>query len=183
TLGEAARKHILEQTELSICVCDSAARVRNILKDTRATGNWVRHIILVHTLGEAARKHILEQTELSICVCDSAARVRNILKDTRATGNWVRHIILVHPSSGTTGLPKGVMICNIKLHTFDEVLAMGKADAQPGKLPQADDLHLICYTSGTTGLPKGVMITHRMIVSVIAGFDMDLQEVNIGPGD
>ena len=94
---------------------------------------------------------------------------------------------------------------------------MGTEGAQPEKLPEADDLHLICYTSGTTGEPpnlsfvcrllyfkkyllklkegncysfvlssflfsdlgraKGVMITHRMVVSVIAGFEMDLREV------
>nr|CDS19167.1 long chain fatty acid coenzyme A ligase 5 [Echinococcus granulosus] len=138
---------------------------------------------LYDTLGEVARKYILEQTELSICVCDSATRVRNILEDTVTTGNWVKHIILIHPGGEFGVLRAEAEARNIKLHTFDEVLAMGKEDAQPGKLPQADDLHLICYTSGTTGRPKGVMITHRMVVSVISGFDMDLQEVNIKPGD
>lgn len=81
---------------------------------------------------------------------------------------------------------------------------MGKENAQPETLPRPDDLHLLCYTSGTTGKyyafcvlakfsillctsyccwplslgrAKGVMITHKMIVSVITGFDMDLQQV------
>ena len=58
---------------------------------------------------------------------------------------------------------------------------MGKEDDRPEKLPEPDDLHLICYTSGTTGLPKGVMITHRMIVSVVAGFHMDLVHVVSAP--
>ena len=34
--------------ELSVCVCDSSVRVRNILVDTKTTGNRVKHIILVH---------------------------------------------------------------------------------------------------------------------------------------
>ncbi|VDD78148.1 unnamed protein product [Mesocestoides corti] len=138
---------------------------------------------LYDTLGEIARKHILEQTELSVCLCDSAVRVRNILGDSATTGNRVRHIILIKPGDEVDALRNEAEDHKIKIHTFDEVLALGTEEAKPEKLPEPDDLHLICYTSGTTGRAKGVMVTHRMVVSVIAGFDMDLQEVDIKPGD
>nr|CDS30767.1 long chain fatty acid coenzyme A ligase 5 [Hymenolepis microstoma] len=138
---------------------------------------------LYDTLGEDARRHILQQTGLTLCLCDSPVRVRNILADVATTGKKVQNIIIAHKCDELETLREEAKVQGVQLLTFEEVLALGVDGAQSGKLPEPDDLHLICYTSGTTGVAKGVMITHRMIVSVIAGFDMDLQHVNIVPGD
>eukprot|EP01029_Cantina_marsupialis_P013181 TRINITY_DN2918_c0_g2_i1.p1 TRINITY_DN2918_c0_g2~~TRINITY_DN2918_c0_g2_i1.p1 ORF type:complete len:702 (-),score=267.17 TRINITY_DN2918_c0_g2_i1:878-2983(-) len=48
-------------------------------------------------------------------------------------------------------------------------LAQGKAERE--------DLAFIMYTSGTTGLPKGVMQTHRMYVSSVGGFCIQLADM------
>ena len=40
--------------ELTVCVCDSSTRVRNVLADTKTTGDRVKHIILVHENDELA---------------------------------------------------------------------------------------------------------------------------------
>ncbi|VUZ54938.1 unnamed protein product [Hymenolepis diminuta] len=140
-------------------------------------------IPLYDTLGEEARRHILQQTELTLCLCDSAVRVRNILADVGTTGKNVRNIIITRKCDELETLREEAKSQDIQIHTFEEVMARGVEAARPERLPEPDDLHLICYTSGTTGKAKGVMITHRMIVAVITGFDMDLQHVNIVPGD
>jgi len=141
---------------------------------------------LYDTLTETARKYIEEQTELSVCLCDTAERVRNIIADAPVTGNHIKHIILINCSDELDVLRAEASASSngqIQIHTFNEIMDLGSESAQPEKLPSGDDLHLICYTSGTTGIAKGVMITHRMIVSVISGFDTHLQEVDIKPGD
>ncbi|KAM7541906.1 hypothetical protein Aperf_G00000011121 [Anoplocephala perfoliata] len=138
---------------------------------------------LYDTLGEVARKHILEQTEMTVCLCESAAKVRYILADSDLTGKHIKNIVLIHKCDDLDALREEAKAHEIQLHTFDEVMARGVEGAQPEKLPKPDDLHLICYTSGTTGKAKGVMITHRMIVAVISGFDLDLKHIDIKPGD
>ncbi|BHF69237.1 hypothetical protein SprV_0301228000 [Sparganum proliferum] len=137
---------------------------------------------LYDTLGDEARKYILGQTELSICICDSTTRARNLLSDLTEAPS-LKTIVLTKASEEDLATLRSEAADRVQILLFKDVLDLGRVDARPEKLPEPDDLHLLCYTSGTTGRPKGVMITHKMIVSVIGGFDMDLQEVNIVPGD
>lgn len=80
-------------------------------------------------------------------------------------------------------LPRG-----IKLHTFDEVVALGeKSLAKDASLIEReidqgaiDDVATIIFTSGTTGEPKGVMLTHRSYLHQVTGVP---KIVDIQPGD
>jgi len=53
----------------------------------------------------------------------------------------------------------------IKVTTFDEVIASGKTNTEwkPAEIT-CDDHCAFSYTSGTTGDPKGVKLTHKMLV-------------------
>ncbi|VDL97334.1 unnamed protein product [Schistocephalus solidus] len=135
---------------------------------------------LYDTLGDEARKYIIGQTELSVCICDSPTRVRNLLSDL-TDAPCLKTIVLTKASEEDLATLRSEAADRVQLLLFKDILDLGTANAQPEKLPEPDDLHLLCYTSGTTGRPKGVMITHKMIVAVIGGFDMDLQEVSIKP--
>lgn len=57
------------------------------------------------------------------------------------------------------------------ISSFDELLALGQANAVPEKLKeikdsiQPSDIVTMIYTSGTTGVPKGVMLSHDNLIS------------------
>lgn len=44
--------HCLLPAELSVCLCDTAERVRNIIADAPVTGNHIKHIILINCSDE-----------------------------------------------------------------------------------------------------------------------------------
>ncbi len=90
--------------------------------------------------------------ELSVCLCDSAQKVRNIFGDVESSGGRVKHIILLKSAAEELeSLRNDAEKFGITIHTFDEVIELGQEGAQPDRLPNPDDLHLLCYTSGTTG--------------------------------
>jgi long-subunit acyl-CoA synthetase (AMP-forming) len=60
----------------------------------------------------------------------------------------------------------------VQVHSFDEFLALGKANPAPPVPPSPEDYCTIMYTSGTTGDPKvsawpmsslGAYCMHRII--------------------
>lgn len=50
-------------------------------------------------------------------------------------------------------------------HSFEQLVARGRAQPVPPVLPNEQDLAVIIYTSGTTGEPKGVQLSHGNLTS------------------
>lgn len=59
----------------------------------------------------------------------------------------------------------------MKVISFDEVVALGKANPVAFAAPSPESLGLIMYTSGSTGKPKGVMLTHKSITAAAGGLE------------
>ncbi|VDN34908.1 unnamed protein product [Dibothriocephalus latus] len=93
----------------------------------------------------------LNVSELSVCICDSPTRVRNLLSDI-AEAPFLKTIILTKASEEELATLRSEAAGRAQILLFKDVLDLGTAGAQPEKLPEPDDLHLLCYTSGTTGV-------------------------------
>lgn len=72
---------------------------------------------------------------------------------------------------------------NIKVISFDEVVALGKEHPHEPSPPKADDVCTIMYTSGSTGPPKGVVLLHSTILSGVAGVTGNISTKIISGGD
>lgn len=120
-------------------------------------------------LGEDALIYAVKEAELPVIIMNGKA-VKNLIKLSQENGFPMPKVIY------TDKLPEGINVDGVDIHSFDEVVAMGK-DGDEQELPaDADALALIMYTSGTTGDPKGVMISHGNIYAAISGADNRIGE-------
>jgi long-chain acyl-CoA synthetase len=58
--------------------------------------------------------------------------------------------------------PRGV-----KLLSYDDVIALGKANPVPVTPPKPESVAVIMYTSGSTGDPKGVMVKQKNMLAMV----------------
>jgi acyl-CoA synthetase (AMP-forming)/AMP-acid ligase II len=83
--------------------------------------------------------------------------------EARAKGSSARHFVRVGPpGDGGTG------------DLAYEAVLEGRPAAPPEVPIEPDDLAWLFYTSGTTGHPKGAMLTHRVLVTMVEQFLLDL---------
>ncbi|CAM9567619.1 unnamed protein product, partial [Phaeothamnion confervicola] len=127
---------------------------------------------LYDTLGEASVAFVLKQTGLKTVLCRSPEVAKVLV--AAATCPTVRAVIVADRGGYA---PDAAMAARAKeagvaVHTFEEVVAAGKAAPQPTEEPGMEDLATFCYTSGTTGDPKGVLLTHRNMVSTLAAVEI-----------
>ncbi|KJE90154.1 fatty acyl-CoA synthetase [Capsaspora owczarzaki ATCC 30864] len=123
-------------------------------------------VALYDTLGAGAVRFIMNHAELPIVFCsaDKAGAVLDALKIDGGVPSLKYIVTFEGADEATVNRAKEH---NVTVHTFKEILELGKANPAPHRPPQQDDLAVIMYTSGTTGDPKGVMLTHKNFISTI----------------
>jgi long-chain acyl-CoA synthetase len=91
-----------------------------------------------------------------------------------AQARWVIHSADVLPE-GAAALPGVERVLEIDSDEASGLLAPG--DPWPVTPRAPDDTAWLFYTSGTTGRPKGVMITHRNLMTMGLGYQVDVDAV------
>ncbi|KAG8184557.1 hypothetical protein JTE90_007673, partial [Oedothorax gibbosus] len=107
---------------------------------------------------------IANQANLSLIIVNTVENALSILMKIREIPS-LRILVMMDPP--TPELYDAAKKEDIKLLTFQELEALGKANRKELMLPKPDDVLCIPYTSGTTGTPKGVMVTHGSLVSYV----------------
>ncbi|KAI8905752.1 hypothetical protein DFJ77DRAFT_435296 [Powellomyces hirtus] len=129
---------------------------------------------LYDTFDGDALKHIITQTEMTLLL--TAEKNLNKVFDIVSQCPSLKTIILADVTTIAKETTERAAALNIKLLTFKEVEAAGKADLKEPIPPAHDDIFTLCYTSGTTGAPKGAMITHRNLAAGGVGMCSTLPE-------
>ncbi|KER24870.1 hypothetical protein T265_14318, partial [Opisthorchis viverrini] len=132
TLGEEALHHILNQTEISLVVCDTFERAESILKQG---SKYMSHLVVIK-MDEADRKKLMKKAKDSVAIFTFAEMlVRGLGKEKDVPEPNPDDLFLVCYTSGSTGLPKGVMYTHrtflkavsvtARLYEFAEISVVG----------------------------------------------------------
>jgi len=132
------------------------------------------------TLGADAVVKTVVQGGVQTLVCNRKA-VGGLLKATHTMPSLKTIIYtdtLCTPDEVET--PVQSSSATVKVLSFDEVLAMGRAKPCAPTPPKPDSLCVLMYTSGSTGDPKGVMIQHKHLLAMVDAVTTQLGGV-LGP--
>lgn len=151
-----------------------------------ASSQGIPCVTAYDTLGEEGLTHSLVQTESCAIFTDNeglktlprpleqAKHVRYIIHrdviDDKDNNEDVQAILKSRP--------------DMKLYSYNEVIAMGKENPIPANPSKPEDVAMIMYTSGSTGPPKGVVLLNKTVIAGIAGAVGNIKRnTMIGPTD
>lgn len=130
---------------------------------------------LYDTLGAGAVEFIICHAEVTLAFVEEK-KISELLKTFPGAANYLKTIVSfgkVNSQQKEEAEKFGVTI-----HSWDEFLSLGENEHLDLPVKKKTDICTIMYTSGTTGDPKGVMITNNNIVTLIAGVQCLLHNVN-----
>ena len=129
------------------------------------------------SLGATAIEYITRHSELEIAVvqADKMEAMAEVVEMKVPTLRGCVSIGAVDPA-----VKKRIEKAGLFVHTFDEMVQLGKANPSKTTAPKPEDVSCIMYTSGTSGTPKGVVIHHRALVSGIASAHDMIQQTKLG---
>lgn len=139
------------------------------------------------TLGEQGLTHSLVQTESNAIFTDNALLatlvrpltkakdIRYIIHSEEIDANDKRYGGKLYQDAVDAKKKISEVRPDIKFISYNEVIALGKSDANPDNLDlsikkaKPESLSCIMYTSGSTGDPKGVVLTNENILAGLGG--------------
>jgi long-chain acyl-CoA synthetase len=137
------------------------------------------------TLGEEGLTHSMVQTKTVAVLVDNDNLHTLVRPLEKATD--IRLVVYRHKIDNPDDHPdvKAIRAVrdSIKLISFDDVVALGKANKHQPSPPKADDVCTIMYTSGSTGPPKGVVLLNSTVLAGVAGATGNITTAIISPGD
>jgi long-chain acyl-CoA synthetase len=116
------------------------------------------------TLGADSIAYVVNQTSMVTMLC-SAELTDNMIA-CKALCPTLLNLIQMEPVSDV--VRSKAQSVGVKVYSFDEVEAEGRAKPLPPSPPTPKDIATFCYTSGTTGDPKGALLSHENMVSDVA---------------
>ncbi|KAJ6799644.1 long chain acyl-CoA synthetase 4-like [Iris pallida] len=130
---------------------------------------------LYDTLGAGAVEFITCHAEIEIAFVEEN-KINEVLKTFPGSTKFLK--TLVSFGNVTHEQREEVEKFGLAVYSWDDFLLLG--DNQQFDLPvnKKTDICTIMYTSGTTGDPKGVTISNNSIMTLIAGVDRLLSNVN-----
>ena len=159
---------IYDETSADWMVCAQGAISQNIVVATSYA-----------TLGADAVVKTVVQGGVQTLVCNRKT-VGALLKEMGSmptVKNLIYTDTLCTPEESKVAVPSST---TVKILSFAEVIAMGKATPCAPTPPKAESLCVIMYTSGSTGDPKGVMIQHKHLLAMVDAVTTQLGRV-LGP--
>ena len=127
---------------------------------------------LYDTLGENAIEYIVKHSEASVLFVHGN-KLEVFAKALPSLLPQVTTLVYWSTASDTD-------VCAIKdlgvtVYSFDDFMALGKANPAEARGAKPEDLCTIMYTSGTTGDPKGVELTHGAVMATVASLSLFLK--------
>jgi len=138
SLGPDAASYIVADSGSQVLVVEDKCfkKVPDLLEDEIYRSNAGADLkVVVHMgKGDAATKAAIEAKGIAVVSFDEALECSNILPDTPPTS---KDIVTIMYTSGTTGMPKGVMLQHLNI-----VATICMMDMNPGISLRSDDVHL-----------------------------------------
>ncbi|OMJ90727.1 hypothetical protein SteCoe_6804 [Stentor coeruleus] len=137
------------------------------IADIGCTLYRISNVPLYDSLVKDHIDYIFSQTNLKTVVLSSNKLSRILELRREGKGQSLQTIISIEdPNDEQRAECQNL---NIKLYSFNEIIAIGKENRKDIIRAQPKDLYSLSYSSGTTGSPKGVIITHENMVANLAG--------------
>jgi len=140
----------------------SANKAEWIISDLGSHAYSIPNTPLYDTLGTTAIDYILKLTESPIIVL-SKNKLQKILD---ISSKSLKILITIEDlTEEDAGIIKDAESKGYEILDFKKLLAIGKENLKPHRVPTPDTLYTISFTSGTTGVPKGVELKHSHVMA------------------
>ncbi|KAL5107226.1 Long-chain-fatty-acid--CoA ligase 1 [Taenia crassiceps] len=113
TLGQEAMKHICNEAELSVIICDTPERAKKLI-DARCSTPYLKHIVVLSSKGELENLRSMAGKNTGV-IAFNELLARGAANRQKPCPLDEDGLIIICYTSGTTGTPKGAMIRNRNL--------------------------------------------------------------------